>query len=63
MRGKTRVTTPMPPHSQPGHGATSFPAFRQLLIFWLDARNAYDHWHAERGHQNELEAVVSLKAV
>jgi len=36
--------------------------FGNSSMFWLNAQNAYDLWHAERRHQKELEAVVLLKA-
>lgn len=37
--------------------------FGNSSMFWLNAQNAYDLWHAERKYQRELEAVVMLKAV
>ena len=36
--------------------------FGNSSMFWLNAQNAYDLWHAERRHRKELEAVVLLKA-
>jgi antitoxin HigA-1 len=36
--------------------------FGNSSMFWLNAQNAYDLWHAERRHCKELEAVVLLKA-
>ncbi|MBC7963746.1 MAG: HigA family addiction module antidote protein [Steroidobacteraceae bacterium] len=36
--------------------------FGNSSIFWLNAQNTYDLWHAERRHSKELEAVVLLKA-
>ena len=36
--------------------------FGNSSMFWLNAQNAYDLWHAERRHGKELEAVVLLRA-
>jgi addiction module HigA family antidote len=36
--------------------------FGNSSMFWLNAQNAHDLWHAERRHSKELEAVVLLKA-
>ncbi|RII26895.1 MAG: addiction module antidote protein, HigA family [Geobacter sp.] len=36
--------------------------FGNSSMFWLNAQNVYDLWHAERRHRKELEAVVLLKA-
>jgi antitoxin HigA-1 len=36
--------------------------FGNSSMFWLNAQNGYDLWHAERKYQRELEAVVMLKA-
>lgn len=36
--------------------------FGNASLFWLNAQNAYDLWHAERKYQRELEAVTLLKA-
>jgi len=36
--------------------------FGNSSMFWLNAQNVYDLWHAERKYQRELNAVVKLKA-
>lgn len=36
--------------------------FGNSPLFWLNAQNVYDLWHAELKYQRELEAVVMLKA-
>ena len=36
--------------------------FGNSSMFWLNAQNSYDLWHAERSHGKELEAVVLLRA-
>ena len=30
--------------------------------FWLNAQNAWDIWHSERSHQNELKGISPLTA-
>ena len=36
--------------------------FGNSSMFWLNAQNSYDLWHAEHRYCKELEAVVLLKA-
>lgn len=36
--------------------------FGNSSLFWLNAQNLYDLWHAELKYQHELEAVAMLKA-
>jgi len=36
--------------------------FGNSSLFWLNAQNVYDLWHAERKYQREIDSVVLLKA-
>jgi len=36
--------------------------FGNSSLFWLNAQNRYDLWHAEQKYQRELDGVVMLKA-
>lgn len=37
--------------------------FGNSSVFWLNAQNAFDLWHAERRYQKVLDNVRLLKAV